>query len=58
MDVSLGLMGVTANPVRAFAFLRRELDDTGIVVNPAKTVVLPPKGQAPTVEEISLLEKR
>ena len=24
-DVSLGLMGVTANTVRAFAFLRREL---------------------------------
>ena len=46
----------TANTVRAFAFLRRELDDIGIVVNPAKTVVLPPKGHAPMTGEISLLE--
>ncbi|CAN0597194.1 unnamed protein product, partial [Laminaria digitata] len=43
-DVSLGLTGITANTVRAFAFLRRELDDIGIVVNAAKTVALPPKG--------------
>ncbi|CAN0339095.1 unnamed protein product, partial [Laminaria digitata] len=55
-DVSLGLMGIEANTVRAFAFLRRELDDIGIVINPAKTVALPPKGHAPTAEEISLLE--
>ena len=55
-DISLGLMGVTANTIRAITFLRRELDDIGIVVNPTKTVVLPPKGHAPTVEEISLLE--
>ncbi|CAN0468226.1 unnamed protein product, partial [Laminaria digitata] len=40
-DVSLGLTGITANTVRAFAFLRRELDDIGIVVNAAKTVALP-----------------
>ncbi|CAN0452726.1 unnamed protein product, partial [Laminaria digitata] len=39
-DVSLGLTGITANTVRAFAFLRRELDDIGIVVNAAKTVAL------------------
>ena len=56
-DVSLGLMGVTANTVRVFAFVRRELDDIGIVVNPANTVVLPPKGHAPTAEEASLLER-
>ena len=55
-DVSLGLTGITANTIRAFAFLRRELDDIGIVVNAAKTVALPPKGHAPTMEEISLLE--
>ncbi|CAN0409834.1 unnamed protein product, partial [Laminaria digitata] len=55
-DVSLGLRGITANTVRAFAFLRRELDDIGIVVSPAKTVALPPKGHAPTAEKISLLE--
>ncbi|CAN0489423.1 unnamed protein product, partial [Laminaria digitata] len=55
-DISLGLMGITANTVRAFAFLRRELDDIGIAVSPAKTVALPPKGHAPTAEKISLLE--
>ncbi|CAN0521080.1 unnamed protein product, partial [Laminaria digitata] len=55
-DVSLGFMGITANTVRAFAFLRRELDDIGIVVSPAKIVALPPKGHAPTAEKISLLE--
>ncbi|CAN0095586.1 unnamed protein product, partial [Laminaria digitata] len=36
-DVSLDFVGITANTVRALAFLRRELDDIGIVVNPAKT---------------------
>ena len=55
-DVSLGRTENTANTVRAFAFLRRELDDNGIVVNATKTVVLPPKGHAPTAEDISLLE--
>ena len=40
-DVSLGLMEVTANTVRAFAFLRQELEDIGIVVDTAKTVSLP-----------------
>ena len=55
-DVSLGLTRITADTVRAFAFLRQELEDIGIVVNPAKTVALPPKGHAPTAEEISLLE--
>ena len=39
-DVSLGLKGITANTIRAFAFLRRELDGIGVVVNAAKTVAL------------------
>ena len=54
--LSLGLTRITADTVRAFAFLRQELEGIGIVVNPAKTVALPPKGHAPTPEEISLLE--
>ena len=55
-EVSLSLMVVTANTVRAFAFLRRELEDIDIVVNPTNTMALPPKNHAPTAEEISLLE--
>ena len=55
-DISLGLTRITADTVRAFAFLWQELEDIGIVVNAAKTVALPPKGHAPTAEEISLLE--
>ena len=55
-DVSLDLMKITVDTVRAFAFLRRELEDIGIVVNPANTIALPPKGYAPTAEEVSLLE--
>ena len=55
-DVSLGLMGITAIKIRAFAFHRRELEHIGIVVNTYKTVALPPKGYAATTEEISLLE--
>ena len=43
-DISLGIIGVTANTGRAFAFLRRELEDVGLVANPAKTVALQPKG--------------
>ena len=31
-DVSLGLTRVTANTIRAFAFLRRELEESDIVV--------------------------
>ena len=54
--ISLGLTRITADTVRAFAFLWQELEDIGIVVNAAKTVALPPKGHAPTAEEISLLE--
>ena len=54
-DVSLGLTGVAVDTVRVFAFLRRELEDIDNVVNPAKTVALPPEGHASTAEEISLL---
>ena len=43
-DVSLGLVGATADTVRAFVFLQRELEGIGIVVNTAKAVALPPKG--------------
>ena len=56
-DVSLGLTEITASTVRAIAFLRRELDDIGIVVNAAKTVELPPRMLAPMAEVISLLER-
>ena len=49
-------MGITADTVRAFAFLSRELEDIGVLVNPAKTIALPPKGYASTAEEILLLE--
>ena len=53
---SLGHMRITADTVRAFAFLRRVLEDIGIVINPTKTIALPPKGYAPTAEGMSLLE--
>ena len=53
--VSLGLMRITADTVRPFAFLQRELKNVGNMLNPAKTIALPPKGYAPTAE-ISLLE--
>ena len=55
-DVFLDLMRITANTIRAFALLRQELEDIGIVVNASKTVSLPPKGHASTAEDISLLE--
>ena len=55
-DVSLGLREVTAYEVRTSVFLWLELSDNiGIVVNPVKTVALPPEGHAPTAEEILLL---
>ena len=44
-DVSLGLTRITADTVRAFAFLRQELEDIGIVVNPAKTVAPPQRAR-------------
>ena len=31
-DTFLGLMGITVNTIRAFAFLRRELEESDIVV--------------------------
>ena len=40
----------------AFALLRRELEDIGIMVNTSKTVALPPKSDSPTADEISRLE--
>ena len=46
-DVSLNLIGITANTSRAFASLRRDLEDIGIVINTSKTVALPPAGHAP-----------
>ena len=55
-DAFLGLMRITANAIKAFAFLQRELEDIGIVVNTSKTMVLPPKDHGPRAEEISLLE--
>ena len=39
-DVSLGLTGITANTIRAFVFLRQELENIGIVVNTSKTCLL------------------
>ena len=39
-NIYLGLMGVTANKVRAFDLPRRELDGIGFVGNPAKTCLL------------------
>ena len=54
-EVSLDLAGITAYAVRACTFLRRDLDDISIVCA-AKTVALPPKGHAPTAQEVSLLE--
>ena len=39
-----------------FPSLQHEPDDIGIVVNPVKTVALPPKGHAPTAEEIRSLK--
>ena len=53
-DITLGLVGVTANTVRTMPFLRGDLDGIGIVVTPATTVALSPKWRIPTVEKISL----
>ena len=49
-------IGVTAKTIRTIALLRREMGDTGIVANPANNVAIPPKGHAPTAEEILLRE--
>lgn len=50
------LMGLPAYTVKAFAYLRRELEELEVVGNPAKTVALPPNEYAPKVEESSFLE--
>lgn len=49
-------MDVPANTIRPVTLVRLELDGISIVANPAKIVVIPPEGCAPTAEEISLLE--
>lgn len=54
-STTLGLMGANTSTATATPFLRRELDEIDGVVNPAKIMMLPPKGHAPTVESISLL---
>ena len=55
-DGSLRLTGITANTIKAVAFLRRNSEDISVVANTSKSVALPPKGHAPTAEEISLLQ--
>lgn len=45
--VSRGILGVKADMVRAFSFLRQELDDIGTAVNAVKTVAIPPRGHTP-----------
>ena len=42
-NVSFARTRITAKAIKAFAFLRRKLDNTGVVVNVAKTMVLPLK---------------
>ena len=42
-DVSVGLLRITANTIRAFAFLRRGLEAIGIVISTTKIVALPQK---------------
>ena len=46
-DVSLDFTEITANTIRAFAFLRRELEDIDIVVNTSKAVALTTKRPRP-----------
>lgn len=53
-DVSFGLIGATDTMVRAVSFLRQVLAAIGTVVNPAKPVVLPPRGHTVTTEETLL----
>ena len=53
-NASLGLIWTTADTVRPFAFLRRNIEAIGVAINPAKAVALPRKGYAPTAEDTSL----
>ena len=55
-DVSIGRVEVTSDTVDVVPFLQRGLASIGIAMNPSKTVALPPKGHAPTLDEIALLE--
>lgn len=54
-EVSIGVSGVQASTVRAFAILRT-VDNISIMVNPAKAVALPPDGHIPTMGYVPLLE--
>lgn len=56
-DISLGLKGVIASTARTISSLLREIAVIGIVANPGKTVMPPPKWYAPTAEDSSRLEK-
>ena len=55
-DISVGMMEITPDTVEVVHFLKRELANIGIAINPRKTVALPPKGRVPTPEEISFLQ--
>ena len=48
-DISIGMMEITPDTVEVVPFLQRELSNIGIVINPSKTVALPPKGHVPTL---------
>ena len=54
-DISIGMSEITPDTVRVVPFLQHDLCEIGIAMNPSKTVALPPKGHAPTPEEIALL---
>ena len=56
-DISIGTIGIIPNTVEVLPFLQRELSNIGIAINPSKTAALPPKGHAPTSEQIALLER-
>ena len=55
-DTSIRMMEITPDTVEVVPFLERELSNTGIAINPSKTVALPPKGHVPTPEHTALLE--
>ena len=54
--ISIGMMEISPDTVEVVPFLQRELSNIGIAITPSKTVALPPKGHAPTPEQIALLE--
>ena len=55
-NVSIGMVDVASDTVDVVPFLRRVLARIGIVMNPSKTMALPPKGHVPTLDEIAPLE--